>query len=396
MGSRLENILSYFYRSTRIPVSYYDSTGCIRSYVPVVFQPDIAYCYLEDALEKRTSSVGFVFHHGVHMGYVTVSDEEFLLVGPVGSEAIEYDQCRKLLSDIHTNPGKTKELKYLLSKIPLMNRSRFLCTLQLLNYMIGNEDVQKVEDVSDSDILEEPQEITPQEKEESEFEYHDTQAVEQKLMPIIASGRVNELLEVMTALTNASLSPGRTAGNSLRMTKNTFISAVSIISRIAVHEGVDYDFALTLSDYYIQKVELLTRTEEIVPVLGQMMLDFTSHINELKSFKDVSPITTKAIDYVKRNIHNYCRLENIANALGISVSYLSATFKKDTGIPLKQFIDTEKIRTAKYMLGTPNTSIAEVAEKLKFSSISHFQSSFKKISGTTPGKYRKEKLGNNF
>lgn len=389
MDTKSEHILSYFYRSTRIPVSYYAASGCIRSYVPIAFQPDIAFCYLADAIEKRTDTVGYAFHHGMHMGYVILSSQEYLLIGPVCAEAVTHEQCRHLLDEIHVSLTKARDLKYFLNKIPAMNRSRFLNTLQLLNYLSGNEDVQRIEDVSANDILKEPLELTSRERENSELEYHDTQEVEEKLMAVIASGRVDELLQTMIPLTNAALNPGKTAGNSLRMTKNTFISAAAIVSRIAIHEGLDYDLSLTLSDYYIQKIETFTRMEDIIPVLGQMMLDYCQRIHKLRSFENASPITVKAIDYIERHLCGQCRLEEIAVALGISVSYLSATFKRDTGISLKQYIQREKINRAKYLLESSDASVSEIAEQLGYSCISHFQSGFKKIAGITPGQYRK-------
>lgn len=41
------------------------------------------------------------------------------------------------------------------------------------------------------------------------------------------------------------------------------------------------------------------------------------------------------------------------------------------------------------MLSKPDASITGVAETLSYSSVSHFQTVFKKIAGTTPGEYIK-------
>ena len=59
------------------------------------------------------------------------------------------------------------------------------------------------------------------------------------------------------------------------------------------------------------------------------------------------------------------------------------------GISTKEFIDRERIKTAKQLLTWSNISITHLAEKMGFSDLIYFDRFFKKYSGETPGAFRK-------
>lgn len=388
MDNKLDQLLSLFYHSTEIPVSYYTRQGCMRSYVPLVFQPDLAFCILENAIEKRIADVGFSFHSGAFFGYVMLNESEYLLLGPVSSQAVTQTQCKALLQEMNISLGKTKKLEYFLTKIPVINRSRFICTLRLLHCLLGNSENGQMEDISGEEVIRQSIDISLKEKDDSWLEYHDTEEVEKKVFSVISHGKTRELLKIMKSLTNAALHPEKSAESSLRLTKNSFVTAAAISSRIAVQAGLNYDLSLSVSDYYIQKMESLSHIEEVISLLEQMMLDYCERIRKLRTFHDAGYITLKIIDYVDRNIYDSCRLEDISKELNLSASHLSATFKRDTHISLKQYIQTEKVEEAKYLLENPELTISDIAVKLNYSSASHFQTAFKKISGMTPKEYR--------
>lgn len=390
MEEKLEKILSYFYHSTKIPVGYFDVTGCIRSYVPVVFLPDIAYCYLENSIDKN-KGIGYAVHHEVFMGYVCFAEDQYILLGPVSERVVSFDQCADILKEMGVSLSRVKDLKYMLNKVPVMNRSRCLWTLQFLNYLLNDGNGLKARDVSGQEILKasevsEPNEINC----DAVTESHDTEEVERQIMTAILAGKDKELMKILTQLADAPLSAGRLAGDSLRATKDTLIASVSVVARLAAYAGMDYELALTLSDLYIRKAETMTTTEEVIVLIGSMMLDYCCRIRKLKQYECSSMLTIRVMDYISRHIKEAILLEDMARELEYSVSYMSTTFKKDTGIILKQYLQQEKIEEAKYMLCQPGAVIANVAEQLSFSSVSHFQSSFKKISGMTPMEYMKK------
>ena len=71
-----------------------------------------------------------------------------------------------------------------------------------------------------------------------------------------------------------------------------------------------------------------------------------------------------------------------------SVSYFSKLFSKEVGTTVKAYILSVKIATAKNMLEKSDHSISDIYFSLGFSSQSAFTAAFKKLTGTTPNKYR--------
>lgn len=93
--------------------------------------------------------------------------------------------------------------------------------------------------------------------------------------------------------------------------------------------------------------------------------------------------------YIDRNYSEPLSLERIGEALNISPSYLSHVFKKEYGEAPMQYLYKRRIGEAQSLLIDTDTSIGEIADRLSYGSITHFNAAFKKHVGMTPGRYRK-------
>ncbi len=103
----------------------------------------------------------------------------------------------------------------------------------------------------------------------------------------------------------------------------------------------------------------------------------------------------KAIDYIRNNIDKTIDIEQISGEAMMSKSTFFRHFKNEFGITPNDFILGEKIKKSKIYLRNLNRSITDIAFSLAFSSTSHFIQVFKKITGTTPKKYRQIYLQKN-
>ncbi|MEC1521572.1 helix-turn-helix transcriptional regulator, partial [Neobacillus niacini] len=81
----------------------------------------------------------------------------------------------------------------------------------------------------------------------------------------------------------------------------------------------------------------------------------------------------------------------IAEQLDVSVSYLSRTFKKDTGENLSNFLTEKRIQVAQKLLTTTDLKANEVSTMVGFLDARYFGQVFKKIMRTTPSEYKKYK-----
>lgn len=81
-------------------------------------------------------------------------------------------------------------------------------------------------------------------------------------------------------------------------------------------------------------------------------------------------------------------LDDIAEKMGISPTYLSRLFSKEKGMPLQEYVLKVRVDRAANLLTYSDSSIAEIGDYVNFPSQSYFGRVFKKYTGLTPKQYR--------
>lgn len=128
------------------------------------------------------------------------------------------------------------------------------------------------------------------------------------------------------------------------------------------------------------------------------------------SFSTKKPIEKiKISDTVNKNIPGFVKfivedknymdssltLEKTADNLNLSPSYLSRIINQEMGITFTDFVNKKRVEEAASYLTNPefsNYTLVAIGLEAGFNSKSAFNSSFKKITGKTPGEFRKELL----
>lgn len=177
----------------------------------------------------------------------------------------------------------------------------------------------------------------------------------------------------------------------LRNEKDLAISATTLYTRAAIKGGVSISEAYQLSDKIINQIEkdtIISNYYEYTRAIGEIFL------NRVKRFKrqNVTSLVFQAQEFIYNNCSAIKSVNEVAQHLNISLSYLQHLFKKETGISLLTFINQNKIRLAKHELVFSKNSIEEIAYKTGFSSLSAFSSTFKRITHLSPLEYRKNKF----
>lgn len=85
-------------------------------------------------------------------------------------------------------------------------------------------------------------------------------------------------------------------------------------------------------------------------------------------------------------------VEDVAQKVGVSMSYFRRIFKKKYGISPKAFLLEKRFAYAAALLGTGYYSVVEVAAHSGFSDAKYFSVQFKKRMGCSPSKYAKEPI----
>lgn len=124
--------------------------------------------------------------------------------------------------------------------------------------------------------------------------------------------------------------------------------------------------------YYFEK--------EIIKPLAAWM-----EANSSDSRKELSQ---EVIRLIQEGFHTDMTLEQCACQLNCHPAYLGQLFKDQTGMTFSQYLDNYRFYMAKKWLLETSLSIAEIADRLRYSNAQNFIRSFKKKTGMTPGKYR--------
>lgn len=82
-----------------------------------------------------------------------------------------------------------------------------------------------------------------------------------------------------------------------------------------------------------------------------------------------------------------------ANELNVSCGYLNEVCNEVSGHSAKEIIDSAVVTTLKYELSYSTKSIQELADEYNFPSQSYFSRYYKRLTGTTPTEFRKNRGG---
>ena len=93
--------------------------------------------------------------------------------------------------------------------------------------------------------------------------------------------------------------------------------------------------------------------------------------------------------YIQQNLDRELHREEIADQVFLNASYLSRLFSKYTGMSLKEYITSEKMKLAHTLITTTNLSISIIALKVGYTNFSYFSQLYKQQYGVTPSEERK-------
>ncbi|MEK5322897.1 AraC family transcriptional regulator [Aeribacillus composti] len=104
---------------------------------------------------------------------------------------------------------------------------------------------------------------------------------------------------------------------------------------------------------------------------------------------NISSISEKVKKYIAENYHRDITLNELANIVYVNPYHLAHTFKNEVGISPIQYLIKHRIEVAKTMLLHTNLTIREIASKVGYPNANYFNLLFKKFTGYSPGKFRK-------
>ncbi len=176
--------------------------------------------------------------------------------------------------------------------------------------------------------------------------------------------------------------------NPITNLKYHFVITTAMVTRLCRQNGMELEQAFRLSDFYIQKLDDIHTVEGVQSLHDEMVIDYTEKMRRHFRNDTNSKHINACKEYIYSHIKERITIEDLADEYGVSASYLSRLFKKETGVSVSAYIREQKIEVAKNLLRYSDYSMIEIANRLSFSSQSHFIQQFRESVGMTPKKYR--------
>ncbi|MCF2132464.1 AraC family transcriptional regulator [Strepomyces sp. STD 3.1] len=219
--------------------------------------------------------------------------------------------------------------------------------------------------------------------------HHDLM-VEKMFFQCIKEGNKETLADMLENYEYIFKGEGVLAKNShLRSLKNSVICLIAAATRSAIDGGLNPEVALTLSDLYIQQIEEVKESKEVIAIRNKSMYDLAEKVYISKEKGYSKPINL-CLNYIFNHIYDNPTLNQLAETSELHPNYLSKVFKKEVGKSVSQYIQEQRIEEAKKLLQFSTHTISEISALLNFHDQSYFTSIFKKIVNMTPKQYRNQ------
>lgn len=103
----------------------------------------------------------------------------------------------------------------------------------------------------------------------------------------------------------------------------------------------------------------------------------------------------RAKEIILERLDNPPTIHELSLEVGINQCYLKKGFKETFDTTIYEFVQQQRIILAKLLISTTDTTIAEIANQVGFSSTGNFSNSFKRHTGVFPSELRKSLIAIN-
>lgn len=173
--------------------------------------------------------------------------------------------------------------------------------------------------------------------------------------------------------------------NEIRLYIRLFIDSIFELYQNEINQ---YTSAANLKHEFIYRINMAFSFDRIQVTFIETITDILTNVSNIIQ-KQYSKAIVNAILYIEKNYAKEISLNVIAKASGLTPTYFSALFKKETGETLSNYIIRYRLDIAKHLLRETGLSISEIASSVGYPDIKYFSRLFKKYMNITPTEFRK-------
>ncbi|MGG0791743.1 AraC family transcriptional regulator [Peribacillus simplex] len=394
-------ICNLMFKTFDLPVFYLNENKKVTIKLPETFKANPLFEGIEELLGEITHFYQGTLLPAIHM---TNFLEHFLIlrlpghpslgtivIGPSFYKGLT-EESKKILIIDNKAPGNHHDQWFqYYENIPVINQKRLAYIGTLLYYLVCGKTL-KVNEVLEQSYIYSPK-VTPTDhldvivsnQRENKF-FHMDPSFEKNLYHLIKVGKKDEALKAYLSFPKEAI--GTLSKQSyLRSRKNFAITAVTLWTRAAINGGLDWETAYTMSDMHIQHIEELEAIYKVENAIIDVLLEFVD-VERRNKGQIVSKPVLSCQNYIFKHLYRKITLENLGEHTGLNPSYLSQLFIKETGIPVSEYIQRQRIEEAKRLLILTDYTVSEISFILNFNDQSYFTKVFKKHTDVTPRQFR--------
>ncbi len=173
----------------------------------------------------------------------------------------------------------------------------------------------------------------------------------------------------------------------LAETKDRFSVICALAGGRMAAQGIGENEVGSLMLRYLARRDACRSAENINALTLELLIECTLRVKK-RLDTHYSGLADSVRTFVDGHIGEKISVAEIAAVFQKNPSYLNSCFKRMTGERITDYIARRKVEEAKKLLCRPDSQMADIWVSLGYCDQSHFNKSFKKITGMTPTQFR--------
>lgn len=228
----------------------------------------------------------------------------------------------------------------------------------------------------------------------SQIKEHDTDEVikrhyhiQHQIMDAIANGNQDRIKTIIsTSITGFHSFFSRVPNRRLRSAKN-ILYVFNTLCRIAAEKGGICPVILDrLSGHYAALIEQLVDIAASDRLTAEMAMQYCLLVQQNRK-KQYTAKISQTLQWFTLHYQEKLTLSQIAQVSHSAPTYLSQTFRKETGQTVFGYLNRYRIHIAQVLLKQQAVSITKIATQVGFSNVTYFNRVFKRQVGLSPLAY---------
>lgn len=168
------------------------------------------------------------------------------------------------------------------------------------------------------------------------------------------------------------------------------VELTSCLTRAAIEDNPLLEPLIERNHTWTEQLVKARSFEDLSEVLMNTLDDFIDAIY-LHGSNRSNPKVRRALDFISANFQRPISLRDVATEVQLSPCRLAHLIKEMTGRSMLQLLQQVRIRHAQHLLDRTSRSCTEIAYEAGYSDQSYFIKHFKRLTGTTPNRYRRHR-----